>query len=382
MKKQIEEARSMLTHNARRQRAFTLVEMLVVISIIAVLAALLLPAVQMAREASRRASCSNNLRNLALAAQNFDSAKNRLPASQTYLTLPAYTAPPSLVGAPAAVLGWVHELMPYIERQDMRAAVEQALTSPPGAFTYPVAQAANGRLNLLLCSSDEIDSNLSEILNVPGTTQLPYSQLSYGVNTGVTDNLALAANQMGNGVDWPQNGAFINRLRGSAMPERTALRLHNASLGDFSRSDGASNTITFVENSDLEEWNSPWTEFHVGVVWDVTIPQLLNKYPPGLPTADVKPDTLWNMYGGMSPQPANVVPFARPLSQHPTGFMLAFGDGRTKFVSEGIDYTIYARLMTSEGRRYMPAGIMENPISTQTQAVRQIQTQPISDKDF
>src|SRR5438270_10812508 len=67
-----------------RSRAFTLVEMLVVISIIAVLAALLLPAVNMAREAARKAQCSNNLRNLALAAQQFDSAKGYYPASRNF----------------------------------------------------------------------------------------------------------------------------------------------------------------------------------------------------------------------------------------------------------------------------------------------------------
>src|SRR5439155_19246117 len=67
-----------------RRRAFTLVEMLVVISIIAVLAALLLPAVNMAREAGRRASCSNSMRNLALAAQQFDSAKGYYPASRQF----------------------------------------------------------------------------------------------------------------------------------------------------------------------------------------------------------------------------------------------------------------------------------------------------------
>src|SRR5689334_25224221 len=69
---------------AVRYRAFTLVEMLVVISIIAGLAALLLPAVDMAREASRRPSFGNNLRNLALAAQNFDPAKGYYPASWTF----------------------------------------------------------------------------------------------------------------------------------------------------------------------------------------------------------------------------------------------------------------------------------------------------------
>src|SRR5881392_3384260 len=100
-----------------RQRAFTLVEMLVVISIIAVLAALLLPAINMAREAGRRASCSNNLRNLALAVQNFDSAKESYPASRTFWNDPKYLSTQvPLIGtsgdsAIAATLTWVHEIM-------------------------------------------------------------------------------------------------------------------------------------------------------------------------------------------------------------------------------------------------------------------------------
>ena len=94
----------------RRRRAFTLVELLVVIAIIGVLVALLLPAVQSAREAARRSQCANNLKQLGLGAQNFHDTRHFLPPSRVDNFNPT---PDTFDGVTWAVI-----ILPFIEQQN------------------------------------------------------------------------------------------------------------------------------------------------------------------------------------------------------------------------------------------------------------------------
>src|SRR5688572_15940916 len=92
---------------AYRIHGFTLVELLVVIAIIGILVALLLPAVQAAREAARRAQCQNNVKQIALALHEFHTAHNRLPQATYY----NHSGIPHVGGL------WTVLIMPYIEEQ-------------------------------------------------------------------------------------------------------------------------------------------------------------------------------------------------------------------------------------------------------------------------
>jgi type II secretory pathway pseudopilin PulG len=383
--------------------------MLIVIAIIAVLAGLLLPAIQMAREAARRASCSNNLKNLTLAIQQFDQAKGQYPASRTFWNNPNYKAlsiyPPSLTSSTKAIpatLTWVHEIMPYIDQLATRARIENQdatvfnqhapqNTKEGLMFGVPIwaIDGGSGKLGIVFCPSDETDDSLSANTDLNGA-QLKYSQLSYGINAGVPDNLSMTTPAYG--PDWPANGVIENKMRGTAElppPVGNNLRLFKTTMADVVNGDGATNTLILADNGDLEEWNYAPTEYHVGIVWDdynwsgtapqlkYTGPQLLNKYPAGLSPPNTKPDTLLNIYSASS---ANVLAFARPLSNHPGGFMAAFCDGRTRFISETVAYDVYAKLMTSSGKKYAVAGMAPNAPAYSN--LRQMLSVPLKDGDY
>ena len=117
----------------RRNRAFTLVELLVVIAIIAMLVTLLLPAVQAAREAARRAQCTNNMKQWGLGALNHESARGVFPYGTGY-------GPPQgdKPGTPPYHgVGWMFHTLPFVEQQALYDQIEPYLDGEFGANKGP-----------------------------------------------------------------------------------------------------------------------------------------------------------------------------------------------------------------------------------------------------
>ena len=101
-----------------RRAGFTLVELLVVITIIGILISLLMPAVQSAREAARRTQCSNNIKQLALGMLSHEAAKKYFPtAGWGY----AWFGDPDLGSGPKQPGGWLYCVLPYIEQGNLAA---------------------------------------------------------------------------------------------------------------------------------------------------------------------------------------------------------------------------------------------------------------------
>ncbi|MDZ4659318.1 MAG: DUF1559 domain-containing protein [Bythopirellula sp.] len=125
------------------KRAFTLVELLVVIAIIGVLVALLLPAIQAAREAARRMSCQNNLKNIALACLNYEASKNALPPGSLN------TRDPQKSG-----LGWTVQILPYVEQSTVSQEAIDEFIATDDAYGSAMDELNKLLMPMYLCPSD------------------------------------------------------------------------------------------------------------------------------------------------------------------------------------------------------------------------------------
>ena len=330
--------------NVRKRRGFTLVELLVVISIIGMLMALLLPAVQSAREAGRQTTCRNNLKNLGLALFQFEQQRGRYPG---YNNIQAEHSD----GVRARATGWFFPLLPFVEGATQYDAFKtdgEFVASAVGDLPAPTAQ-----FNLMLCPSDSVT------LRGQG---LPSA--SYAANCGLRDSPPTDVIP----GDWQSNGVF-HRNYPYFNPLAVTAVVKTVKMSSGMIADGLGNTFLLSENVDSGDWTE-FDEALVGFTWQASIDSnnqpnpaadsagsaYPNEDPATIPDETLSP-RLYRIneqfgFASATVNPAN----ARPSSFHPGGVIAVFCDGRVQFIQETIDYLVYCLLMTPRGKSSLPAG--------------------------
>ena len=230
------------------RKAFTLVELLVVIAIVAILVALVMPAIQYARESARRIQCTNNQRNLAVGLQNYESVRGNLPGWRELTSM----VPPAVGVAPppnyqssdgiAAHTSWVFNILPYIERNDLYESLK------------------SGRIML---DSAEYDTDthipIISVLCCPSFSGIPKLRnraINYVANSGAVDDFANRANDPVTTDGNVANGPFLDRANIVAETPGIDPRHRHAvaRLADISQWDGAANTFLTSENVQRGFW--------------------------------------------------------------------------------------------------------------------------------
>jgi len=332
-----------LAPRSRSRRGFTLIELLVVIAIIGVLIALLLPAVQSAREAARRAQCTNNLKQLGLAAANYESANGSMPMAFTYQWYPPY----STAGfVPADHCGPMVALLGYYEQ----TALYNAYNAQLGMFCDDNATVSGTGVSTLWCPSDGSISGAVHIYN-PGDiyNNRPYPMRysnykgSMGYLTGRVNGYSPIADSTANRTIWlnNQNGAIVSNGYGRAGEAYYTSRAgaSRAPVKFAEITDGTSNSIAFGEfahgllskqDGSFYDWGW-WTSGNFG---DTIFTEY---YPPN-------PQKRFNKSSQclVNPNPSTGVDqggafLCGASSFHPGGVNVSMCDGSVRFIKETVD---------------------------------------------
>jgi type II secretory pathway pseudopilin PulG len=289
----------------KHQTAFTMLELLVEIAIIATLFALILPAVQRVRESANRSRCGNNLKQIGLALQHYHNVRGRFPSG--YLcdvqADPAYTAPG---------WGWAAQILNYLEQEPLyyRINVGVPIEDPSYANVRTVI------LNVFVCPSDR-NTGVFDVPDANGSPLVQAATSSYAASFGTGD----IASQPDQG-----NGVFYRNSK--------------VQIGDIG--DGSSNTLAVGERGALLA-RTPWAGAVNGGTARIT---------PGAPTTSTAvgaaPVLPLAHVGSHALNAPDVGPddFFTP---HPVSALFAFADGSVRPVSRDVSLTVLQALATRSG---------------------------------
>ena len=333
----------------RRRNAFTLVELLVVIAIIGILVALLLPAIQAAREAARRTQCSNNLRQVALAVHNYESAYRRLPAS-TIVNLNITTTTNNLAWG-------IHgRILSFLEQSGL--AVDVELGEP-----WDFQSAIDGvRVPAYSCPSDPGADRVRD----PGGGRVQLYPTTYAFNMGTWRVFDPATGQGGDGAFFPNSHLAL-----SAFLDGTSTTLLAAEVKAwqyYSRNEGPPTTAipanadaaAAVVASAAASWfrNPGHTEWPDGRVHHTGFTATL---PPNTRVPHLHEGTMvdgdFNSWqegrDGRNGRPTYAIITSR--SYHPGTVNAVLVDGSVRAVADTIDQHVWRALATRAGGEVIPA---------------------------
>jgi prepilin-type N-terminal cleavage/methylation domain-containing protein len=324
--------------------AFTLVELLVVIAIIGILIALLLPAVQAAREAARRASCINNLTQIGVALQNYQSAHLSLPPGVTDPKGPIYNVPQG------NHIGWMAHILPYIEEQTAFHQTDFAA----GAYDPKNAPVRSLGISLFNCPS------YAGVNYVGGPAHLRIAGLS---------NYAGCHNDLEVPIDENNNGVFFL----------------NSRIRDKDVTDGLAHTI-FVGEKLGSQWDLGWmsgtraTLRNAGTpmgqtAWDESGRGGNNMLGP--PAWSNLVDNSWRQDPAIEAPPGENEPAAKEAvpakqvilptdpedlkvggfgSHHPSVGNFLLGDGTVQAIAKDIDANVFQQLASRNDGKLLTKG--------------------------
>ena len=301
----------------RSRSGFTLVELLVVIAVIGILVSLLLPAVQAAREAARRSACGNNLRQVALAAHNYESTHRQLPIGNSY-----NTGIDGTWDSPGGRMyrSWIVPTLPFLEESSRYDLIDQnrnQLDDTVNASGVSNRWVVQQLLPVVICPADG-GAEVSRT-RVDAAAGIPLALTCYAANIGDHHNGGLG---VGHAPGWGNQGS---RATPDIVEERTrgVISRYGWSARFVEISDGLSKTFLCGEVVPDYDGLQDWGHQNLATT----------AFPINFRNAD------WE--AGLLVSGRDWAYQALYRSFHPTGAQFAYCDGSVAFLTEGINHTLF-----------------------------------------